>query len=66
MWLPEYRNHSYIRIREMESGDVVQNISLSIGFGFGAAFVDYGTVRVPSHGRTEFDENLVVEDTGGC
>ena len=40
-WLPEYRNHSYIRIRDMESGNVVQNISLSIGFGFGAAFVDY-------------------------
>jgi len=40
-WLPEYRNHSYIRIRDMESGNVIQNISLSIGFGFGAAFVDY-------------------------
>ena len=40
-WLPEYRNHSYIRIRDMQSGHVVQNISLSIGFGFGAAFVDY-------------------------
>jgi hypothetical protein len=40
-WLPEYRNHSYIRIRELESGVVVSNISTSIGFGFGAAFVDY-------------------------
>jgi len=41
LWLPEYTNHSYIRIRDMESGDIVSNISTSIGFGFGAAFVDY-------------------------
>ena len=40
-WLPEYTNHSYIRIRDLETGDVVSNISTSIGFGFGAAFVDY-------------------------
>ena len=33
-WQPEYTNHSYIRIRDLESGDVVSNISTSIGFGF--------------------------------
>ena len=40
-WLPEYTNHSYIRVRDMETGDIVSNITSSIGFGFGAAFVDY-------------------------
>ena len=40
-WLPEYTNHSYIRIRDLETGDVISNITTSIGFGFGAAFVDY-------------------------
>ena len=40
-WNRTYLNHSYIRIRDLETGDVVSNISTSIGFGFGAAFVDY-------------------------
>lgn len=41
LWQPLYKNHSYIRIRDLTTGDVVSNISTSIGFGFGAAFVDY-------------------------
>eukprot|EP00040_Diaphanoeca_grandis_P015097 m.76873 g.76873 ORF g.76873 m.76873 type:complete len:405 (-) comp24947_c0_seq1:283-1497(-) len=40
-WFPEYKGHSYIRIRDLKTGDIVSNISTSIGFGFGAAFVDY-------------------------
>ena len=40
-WNPEYKGHSYIRIRELATGRIVTNITSSIGFGFGAAFVDY-------------------------
>lgn len=40
-WDKTFLNHSYIRIRDMETGVVVSNISTSIGFGFGAAMVDY-------------------------
>lgn len=40
-WFPEYRGHSYIRIRDLATGAIVWNISHSIGFGFGAAYVDY-------------------------
>jgi len=40
-WDPEYTGHSYFRIRDMETGRVVTNISHSIGLGFFAAFVDY-------------------------
>lgn len=40
-WLPEYKNHSYFRIRDFETGNILTNISTSIGFGFGSAFVDY-------------------------
>ena len=56
-WFPEYRNHSYIRIRELETGHVVQNISLSIGFGFGAAFVDYdhGTLWISATANDRVD-----------
>jgi hypothetical protein len=46
LWKPEvYLGHSYIRIRELATGNIVANISHSAGFGFGAAFVDY------DHGR---------------
>jgi hypothetical protein len=41
MWNGSYYGHSYIRIRELATGNIVSNISHSIGFGFGAAFVDY-------------------------
>ena len=41
LWLPEYKGHSYIRIRDLVTGAIVTNITHSIGFGFGAAFVDY-------------------------
>jgi hypothetical protein len=40
-WDSQYLGHSYIRIREMGSGNIISNISHSIGFSFGAAFVDY-------------------------
>jgi len=39
-WDQQYRDHSYFRIRDLASGDVITNISTSIGFGFGAAFVE--------------------------
>jgi len=47
-WNATYTNHSYFRIRDLASGDVVANISSSIGFGFGSAFVDYdsGTLHI--------------------
>ena len=38
---PLYKNHSYFRIRDFETGKVISNIKTSIGFGFGNAFVDY-------------------------
>ena len=36
LWFPEYKGHSYIRIRDLATGAIVSNISTSIGFGFGA------------------------------
>ena len=41
LWDKRYDGHSYIRIRDMETGDVVTNISSSVGFGVPSAFVDY-------------------------
>ena len=41
VWDPQYLGHSYIRIRDMATGTIVSNLTHSIGFGFGAAFVDY-------------------------
>lgn len=46
IWQPEYFNHSYARIRELQSGRVVHNISSSIGWGFISAFTDYEHDRV--------------------
>jgi len=40
-WHPEYTGHSYFRIRDMETGRVISNVSHSIGLAFFAAFVDY-------------------------
>ena len=41
LWDSAYDGHSYMRIRDMETGEVVSNISSSIGFGVPSAFVDY-------------------------
>ena len=41
LWDTRYFGHSYFRIRELESGVVVTNITSSIGFGFPAGFVDF-------------------------
>lgn len=47
IWFPQtYGNHSYARVRELNSGRVVANISSSVGFGFLSAFVDYEFDRV--------------------
>ena len=46
LWFSEYKGHSYIRIRDLSTGAIVSNISTSIGFGFGAAFVDYDHERL--------------------
>jgi hypothetical protein len=48
LWDSRYDGHSYMRIRDMETGEVVSNISSSIGFGVPSAFVDYdhGTLWV--------------------
>ena len=39
-WDPRYANASYARIRRMDTGEIVTNVSSSIGFGFVSAFVD--------------------------
>ena len=44
-WFPEFADHSYARVRDFTTGNVVANISSSIGFGFLNAFPDY------DHGR---------------
>ena len=36
-----FANHSYFRVRDLHSGEIVANIAASIGFGFGSSFVDY-------------------------
>jgi hypothetical protein len=46
LWDRRYDGHSYIRVRELESGVVVSNISQSIGWGFPAAVVDYDAGRL--------------------
>jgi hypothetical protein len=45
-WHPEYKGHSYFRIRDMENGNVITNISHSIGLAFFAAFMDYDHVML--------------------
>ena len=39
-WNASYANASYARIRRMDNGALVTNVSLTIGFGFVSAFVD--------------------------
>ena len=43
LWNLDYANHSYFRIRHLDTGEVVTNISSSISFGFGSAMVDHTT-----------------------
>ena len=42
-WNETFLGHSYFRVRDFASGVVIANITSSIGFGFGSAFVDYET-----------------------
>ena len=42
----EFDGHSYARIRHLDSGAVVVNISSTIGYGFISAFPDYTHDRV--------------------
>ena len=42
-WDEAFLGHSYFRVRDFASGVVIANITSSIGFGFGSAFVDYET-----------------------
>lgn len=45
-WFPEFKGHSYARVRDFSTGVVVDNISSSIGFGFLNAFPDYDHNRL--------------------
>ena len=41
VWDSSWGNHSYARVRELNSGRVITNISLTRGYGFVSAFPDY-------------------------
>ncbi len=41
IWDSFWGNNSYARVRELESGRVVSNVSTTRGFGFVSAFADY-------------------------
>lgn len=42
VWAPEvFGNHSYARIRDFQTGEVLVNVTATIGFGFVTAFPDY-------------------------
>ena len=43
IWEPSYGNHSYARVRDFVTGDVIANISSTSTFGFVSAFPDYET-----------------------
>ena len=43
IWDASWGNHSYARIRDLESGAVIANISSTRGFGFLSALTDYDT-----------------------
>ena len=40
-WFPEFDGHSHARVRRLNDGVVVSNISAIIGYGFISAFPDY-------------------------
>lgn len=46
IWFPSFANHSYARVRNFDTGEVVANISSTIGFGFVNAFPDYDHNRL--------------------
>ena len=33
-WLPPFRNHSYARFRDLYTGEILVNISATLGYGF--------------------------------
>lgn len=41
LWFPAFKGHSYARVRQLDSGIVIANISSTIGFAFISAFPDY-------------------------
>lgn len=43
IWDPSYGNHSYARIRNFFTGEIIVNISLTRTYGFISAFPDYDT-----------------------
>ena len=43
IWDASWGNHSYARIRDLDSGVVIANITLTRGFGFLTPFTDYET-----------------------
>ena len=45
-WFPAFKGHSYARIRDFMTGEVVANISSTIGFGFVNSFPDYDHNRL--------------------
>ena len=42
LWNPRFANHSYARIRELETGKLIANVSETIATSFVSAFVDHG------------------------
>ena len=43
IWDASWGNHSYARLRDLQSGEVLVNITATIGFGVLTAFTDYDT-----------------------
>ena len=41
IWYPSFGNHSYARVRNFETGEVIANISSTSTFGFITALPDY-------------------------
>lgn len=39
-WDPSFQNHSYARIRKLDSGEIVMNVSATVGYSFVSAFSD--------------------------
>jgi hypothetical protein len=45
-WFPEFKGHSYARVRRLDNGVVIANISSTIGYGFISPYPDYTHNRV--------------------
>jgi hypothetical protein len=54
-WDPAFAGHSYVRIRELQSGKVIANVTATIGTSFVSAFVDR------EHGPTVWLSALAVD-----